>query len=125
MDERGLQPLRLGREPDRKPLASLTQAAMPVQINVSDGGIDVGDDKRVIVSAVDHNGDPVTLAGIDLSIGPEGSETTYDINDFSESDNEYTLTHPFRSAGFVQIDCTVTDMGQTQERVTDSAHVEA
>lgn len=99
---------------------------MGVTIDVSDGQIDVGDDKNVTVVAKDSSGNPVQLSTIDLTFSPtNGTETTYSKSDFSEQDNKYTLEHPFRTAGMVTIDCTVTDMGQTQERTQGREYVNA
>lgn len=99
---------------------------MGVLIDVADGQIDVGDDKDITVVAEDPSGTAVQLSAIDLILTPaDGSASTYDINDFAVSSNEYTLTHEFRTEGQVEIDCTVTDMSSKQERVTGSEYVHA
>lgn len=99
---------------------------MGLTLDIADGKIDEGDDKDITLVGEDPSGNAVTLSSIDLEIMPDnGSDTTYNINDFSVSGNEYSLEHRFDNPGFVNIKATVQDMGGTQEVTKDDVIVNA
>ena len=92
---------------------------MGVTIDVADGQIDREDTKDITVSAEDAGGDLVTLQSIDLTLEVGEQKTTYSLADFDADAKKYRLEHTFIGSGFAEIDCTVTDMSGSQERVTD------
>ena len=98
---------------------------MGVTIDVSDGQIDRKDTKDITVSAEGADGDLVTLQSIDFTLTVGNQETTYSLADFDADAKEYRLEHTFTASGFAEIDCTVTDMGGSQERVTSDFIVQS
>ena len=97
---------------------------MAVSIDVADGGIDRKDTKVLTVTGEDVGGDLVTLQAIDLALEVGGQETTFALPDFDVSEKEYTTRHTFTSSGLARLDCTITDIAGSQERVQKRFYVQ-
>jgi len=91
-----------------------------VTYDLNTGEIDSGDTKRIRVVARDRQGNKLTLDEIDLSLTVGDRETTFDLNDFSETNDEYTTKHQFQSSGILEVDGQVKDDPNLDtERETD------
>jgi hypothetical protein len=96
---------------------------MAVSIDVADGGIDREDTKIITVTGEDVSGDRVTLQAIDLTLDVGGQETTLSLADFGVSEKEYTTRYTFTDSGLAMLDCTITDIAGSQERVQETFYV--
>jgi hypothetical protein len=64
---------------------------MPVVCIFADGGIEVGEDKRLLVIPKDTNGDPIPVFNLDLEIETPDGERSFGLGDFSVEDSTYEL----------------------------------
>jgi hypothetical protein len=94
-----------------------------VSMDLDTGQIDRDDTKRIRVVARDRQGNKLKLDEIDLSLTVGDRETTFDLNDFSEANDEYTTKHQFQNAGILEVDGQVKDDPNLDtERETDQSN---
>jgi hypothetical protein len=98
---------------------------MPFTLDVADGQIDQGEDKRIAVTPTDADGSVTTVSAITLTLTSEqGTTIQQDETDFSADGDQQVTTVRLDEAGTWDVDLKVTGAGQgSVERVQGQVYV--
>lgn len=98
---------------------------MPFTLDVADGQIDQGEDKRIAFTPTDADGQATPVSEIDLTLTSEqGTTIQMDETDFSADGDQQGVIVRLDEAGTWDLDLKVTGAGQgTDERVQGSFYV--
>jgi hypothetical protein len=98
---------------------------MPFTLDVADGQIDQGEDKRIAVRPTDADGQATSVSAIDLTLTSEqGTKIEKDETDFSADGDQQAVIVRLDEAGSWDVDLEVTGAGQgSVERVQGQIYV--
>lgn len=98
---------------------------MPFSLDVADGQIDQGEDKRIAFTPKDRDGNATSVSAIDLTLTSEqGTTIQKDETDFSADGDQQVTSVRLDEAGTWQVNLEVTGAGQgSVERVQGQIYV--
>jgi hypothetical protein len=98
---------------------------MPFTLDVADGQIDQGEDKRVAFTPTGADGNATSVSAIDLTLTSEqGTTIQKDQTDFSADGDQQVVIVRLNEAGTWQVNLEVTGAGQgSVERVQGQIYV--
>jgi len=98
---------------------------MPFDLDVADGQIDQGEDKRIAFTPTGADGNATSVSAIDLTLTSEqGTTIQMDQTDFSADGDQQVVIVRLDEAGTWQVNLEVTGAGQgSVERVQGQIYV--
>jgi len=98
---------------------------MPFTLDVADGQIDQGEDKRIAFTPTGADGNATSVSAIDLTLTSEqGTSIQKDQTDFSADGDQQVTSVRLDEAGTWQVNLEVTGAGQgSVERVQGQIYV--